>query len=1266
MAYSIISKPSSISLSGNMPDIVLSATAQVAFKLKRGNEVLLDEVYTPDADAKIIIPLKSIVEMWLSVQLPVTDFCVQELVVQDFIAELDGTATTYRVVKGGIDAPSVDATAFLKQNWLTWQPQSKAVKYNDPEWLTYYATEQISVKAKGYKVDGTSQIIDLAYTLPAGKAYTLNVQYAHLLSLFTNSPSYVDVWVESASAVRLTYVQRYILTNNYDEYDDLFVFANSLGGLDTIRFNGTLSKTNESIASSALFGEDTLEYDIDINNSYSKNSGYFATERHQLWAEEFINSIRRYHISNGSIKQVFVKKSEVKSTAGDLNAFTFTFAYTRQTKLLNLPRAEALPDVLEFVDPAGNLFFLAPRLVEYPRAILDSSYLFLVQSPYESKFRVASASDFMQYLRGEGIAAGNSDAPSYSHTGNMSIHITDEERRNLFGHLNDNSVHLDRVGFSDLQTLSGMGVNDPSKFYNATKKYTAINADIVVEGSVNKFVKGNELVELTNNTIKHIGNGLLHKDSEEQELLSTIINSHTYHSAAFPNWFLGIDYNFREITTDFVKETDTNQYWSAARVASLTSDDIHEGSFNRYIQPNFIPFTCGAYIIAETDAITIRTPILKIGSQQLPLVNHTEFSKDGIKLNYAFQIDNTQSYYVGNINIGAKIASDKTTRLVVDHDFEVKGKIFATNLAAADNVVTLTNDQSIAGVKNFTSVPTVNGNTIYNAANLNNFYTNFKSDRQIVNNDISFLGSDSINSALVFMQKSDGTTYSTVANITYYNALNSNPLLRGVLNIKAPKFTLGDANSPTFRQEGTAIIIDGDVTINGTLNKEVVGGATDNSFVSLTKAQSISGVKSFTDHLNLLNTKPTLANGDYVGITFNSSLQAEVARIIPSKIEAYANGANLSFYVTDITGAQQKYIQLTNLPDLTAQYNFRPVIQLLKDTVVAGNLDVVGAIKNNGNTLIHTGNIGSQSVNYASSAGAASASDVYAWAKAASKPSYSASEVGLGNVNNTADSDKSVNYAGSAGTANNIVITDNRGADRQPTYYSGQKLSTFFNEQIPVFGGNWGSGITVRGWTNGYNSWQLIGGATTGTFGEWYLREGIDTWGTSKKIIHSDNIGSQSVNYAGSASRANQLQAFTEDNFTGGNHYIKAIRSTSGWSMRLKTCYDGGAATTNDVSVSYADGAGNADTVDGLHIHTGRNNEANKVVRTQENGYIHCGYINSESGNEGNNSIPARIWGTNGGDSYLRTYLTSALIPTVTYSPSQPATAKNGDIWITP
>ncbi len=54
---------------------------------------------------------------------------------------------------------------------------------------------------------------------------------------------------------------------------------------------------------------------------------------------------------------------------------------------------------------------------------------------------------------------------------------------------------------------------------------------------------------------------------------------------------------------------------------------------------------------------------------------------------------------------------------------------------------------------------------------------------------------------------------------------------------------------------------------------------------------------------------------------------------------------------------------------------------------------------------------------YADSAGSAPASDVYSWAKQATKPGYSKGEVGLGNVDNTSDSQKSVNYANSAGSA---------------------------------------------------------------------------------------------------------------------------------------------------------------------------------------------------------------------------------------------------------
>jgi hypothetical protein len=117
---------------------------------------------------------------------------------------------------------------------------------------------------------------------------------------------------------------------------------------------------------------------------------------------------------------------------------------------------------------------------------------------------------------------------------------------------------------------------------------------------------------------------------------------------------------------------------------------------------------------------------------------------------------------------------------------------------------------------------------------------------------------------------------------------------------------------------------------------------------------------------------------------------------------------------------------------------------------------------------------------------------------------------------------------------------------------------------------------------------------------------------------------------------------------------------TSGTLYCFKNAYGGGTQATVLDSSNYtsyspslggsgASGTwginitGNADTAYGLAVHGGRNNEANKVVRTDGNGYLQTGYINSSNGDENNASSPARVWGTNGSDSYLRTYQTSSL-----------------------
>jgi hypothetical protein len=107
----------------------------------------------------------------------------------------------------------------------------------------------------------------------------------------------------------------------------------------------------------------------------------------------------------------------------------------------------------------------------------------------------------------------------------------------------------------------------------------------------------------------------------------------------------------------------------------------------------------------------------------------------------------------------------------------------------------------------------------------------------------------------------------------------------------------------------------------------------------------------------------------------------------------------------------------------------------------------------------------------------------------------------------------------------------------------------------------------------------------------------------------------------------------------------KLLLNSSNYTSYSPSLTGSGASGTWGINVtgSSASCTGNAATAYGLNVHTGRNNESNKVVRTDVNGYIQCGYINSSNGDEANNSNPTRVWGTNGSDSYLRSYLTSAL-----------------------
>lgn len=112
------------------------------------------------------------------------------------------------------------------------------------------------------------------------------------------------------------------------------------------------------------------------------------------------------------------------------------------------------------------------------------------------------------------------------------------------------------------------------------------------------------------------------------------------------------------------------------------------------------------------------------------------------------------------------------------------------------------------------------------------------------------------------------------------------------------------------------------------------------------------------------------------------------------------------------------------------------------------------------------------------------------------------------------------------------------------------------------------------------------------TDGFFYQNEG------QYRCIDSNSIASQSVSYASSTQKTKQLEAFTGADWTGGDHYLRAIRET-GWTTRLYMGYLGDTTLQNSIKVSYADTAGSAPANGGTssYVTINYNNSSNSTYQ---------------------------------------------------------------------
>ena len=404
----IIQQPNALSLSLNLKEFRISTTEDISFVLKMDAEEILSQRYTPGKDNLVSVDIRDIVHSRLSFLLQEgSSVYKQPALAANFTAIIAGSEVSFRVVRGGVDCFSDTASNFLAQNFLTWQPSIKPVTYYSPEFLTYYAVVDSKAKLRAYFTDtfGTvmsQQDIDL-YTFTSGNAYTIPLQYAIIAGKLDHQlPAYYDVWVENTSGKRLTYIQRYFASDMRSEQEQWILFENSLGGIDTFRAYGTTDFTANHTHNIAEIDEESLEYRVDTERKFQKNTGHLDLKERQ-WLLDFFPSGMKYIYIGSALRRIVVVESNVTYTDRELPSnYTFTYRYADARPLLNLPRTDVPAGVLNITVPEVGSFTVPPRLVEFPRLPLTEGALFPVQHPYSEEWNTAttgSIADFVaQYL----------------------------------------------------------------------------------------------------------------------------------------------------------------------------------------------------------------------------------------------------------------------------------------------------------------------------------------------------------------------------------------------------------------------------------------------------------------------------------------------------------------------------------------------------------------------------------------------------------------------------------------------------------------------------------------------------------------------------------------------------------------------------------------------------------------------------------------------------------------------------------------------------
>ena len=416
----------------------------------------------------------------------------------------------------------------------------------------------------------------------------------------------------------------------------------------------------------------------------------------------------------------------------------------------------------------------------------------------------------------------------------------------------------------------------------------------------------------------------------------------------------------------------------------------------------------------------------------------------------------------------------------------------------------------------------------------------------------------------------DGTHWKQVPSGNAFISLTSGGHI--TVNQTTGAMTLGsDATSSSTNNTIVARDSSGSFSANvitanltGTVTGSVTGNAgTVTNGVYTTGIQSIDGTKTFTSTIqgSISGNAGTVTNGVYT--TGSYANPAWITSLDYSKLSGTVPTTYSSVYLGTTSVAFNRASGSLSLAGVSIDGNAGTVtngvytsgsysdpswLTISKSKVGLGSVD---------NTSDATKN-----VLYATTAGGAPATDVYAWAKAATKPTYTATEVGLGNVTNESKATMftSPTFTGTVSGVTKAMVG----------------LSAVENTALSTWAGS--SNITTVGTLGSLSVTATITGSVSGNAGT--VTNGVYTTGDQTiagiKTFTAINTGKISATNSSSSTSTTGAISYGTNSYTDTGLMANFTSSIAGYNQVI--IQNTSAATTASANLILSNNLGTATT----------------------------------------------------------------------------------------